>query len=263
MEKTIDQLRLAFQKANQARKLILLQRMGCKTKEEYFKLLENSKPVVKVKTSKVVKKKTIHIITILDASGSMSGGKYTNSCNGIRQEVEELKVDQDANYTYTFVEFVQRGKIIKNVVKASLKDLYLPFNGALGGDTPLYDTVYNTLRDLESISSDDKVLVKVYTDGGDNSSWPEYKKMSKDLIATLEKRGFVITFVATEQDMPRIVHDLSLNITNTLSVTNDSIGFQNAFFASNIARKAYTSSVAAGTDTNTGFYKKSVDLKNK
>jgi len=252
MSKQLEQ----FKKANQAYKLKLAQKAGFKTAQDYLNSLNGViKPPVVTNRSKPKVKPTIHVVDILDASGSMQGGKYTNSCAGIRSSLEDLRGNKDVNYTYTLVEFVQKNKVITpNFLSEVPKTV--SFNGADGRDTPLYNTVYTTLNRMNSaVGKDSKVLIKVYTDGGDNG-FPGFEKLCANLINKLEKENFTITFVATKADMPKIKADLSLEETNTLAVDNTSQGFARAFTESRGATMMYTASVVKGKDVSKGFYKK-------
>lgn len=44
-------------------------------------------------------KGTFHVIDILDATGSMQGGKYTNSVEGIKAGIKDLCNRKDVKYS--------------------------------------------------------------------------------------------------------------------------------------------------------------------
>ena len=250
-----------LKKANQAYKLRLAQNAGFSSVAEYKTFLTTPKikerktrritPVVSVKSKNRI---TIHVVDILDASGSMYGAKFENSKEGIMESLGDLRSNRDAKFTYSLVQFVDSSHVISPFFLSSLPS-YISFCNANGSNTPLYYTVYETLERLEKIVGADKVLVKVYTDGIDNAR-PGFTKLCKDIIARLQSKNFTVTFVATDRDMPKIVRDLSLDESNTLSVTNDSAGFTEAFTRSRVATATYASGASAGEDVSRGFYKK-------
>ncbi len=247
-----------FKKANKIYKAKLANNAGFLSIEEYLAYLTGPKRRAPKVVKKVLPKQTIHIVNILDASGSMDGGKYNNSCDGMRQELVELRNNKDVNYTYTFIEFVESGKVITHNFLSELPST-LGFWGANGRNTPLYHTVYESLTKVtKAISFSDKTLVKVYTDGGDNAL-TGYARKTGQLIKDLEKSNVTTTFVATKGDMPRIMADLSLEESNTLAVDNSAQGFMDAFNTSTTATMMYSSRVASGQSGEAltkGFYKK-------
>jgi len=259
MKSKQEQLK-SFKKANQAYKHTLATKAGFNSAEEYLKFLNGgAQRVVKVKKATAeVYKPTIHIVDVLDASGSMRGGKYLNSCEGIREGVKKLKENKEVNYTYSLIEFVQDKEIITHYFLSSLPKT-INFNGADGGDTPLYHTVYNTLNRLTAVvDKESKVLVKVYTDGLDNAR-TGFGIRTGELIKALERSNFTVAFVATKADMHKITRDLSLDESNTLAVENSAEGFRHAFRESIGATVLYSAKVASGQSGEAltkGFYKK-------
>lgn len=251
MKSREEQLR-SLRKANKAYKLKLAQKAGYITIEDYQKfLVKVSVPLVK-RPSKI--KPTIHICEILDSSGSMNGGKYNNSCEGIRSGIGDLRENKNVNYTYTFIEFIDSNKILThNFLSEVPTNVY--FNGATGNNTPLYHVVRTTLERLEkAVGKDSKVLVKVFTDGESNAL--EGPAPASKLIKKLQEENFTITFVATDRDLAKITRDLNLDESNTLAVQDSAEGFRKAFKMSNEATVMYTASVSRGEDVSKGFYKK-------
>ena len=120
--KNKEELLKQFKKANQAYKQKLIEKQGFKKIEDYLNFLLGKEPIKlksKLVSSKTIKKllPTIHIVDILDASGSMAGylgnSKYDNSKEGILNSIQDLKKVKDIKYTYSLVEFIQKG-LIKN-----------------------------------------------------------------------------------------------------------------------------------------------------
>ena len=148
--------------------------------------VDNFKTEVKVKPSKNTKseKKTIHIVHILDRSGSMEGSKLRAALEGINTEVAELQKDTTVDYFFTLVHFGS------DIVKAyretpinKVKNIYVSSNGM----TALYQAIGETLDGFPQTSP---VLVKIFTDGEENQSRGKYNNAAsvKELIDTLEQK---------------------------------------------------------------------------
>jgi len=246
-----------YKRANQGAKQKLAEKNGFGTKEEYLKYLEiQVKGEVPKRKSKAFPKKLpiVYNVDILDASGSMSGGKYNNSCVGVKKGFVDLAENKEVKFNFTLVEFVERGRI-NEPFTAVEKVPEFKFAGSVGNNTPLYRTVFDTITRMRKLAKGEKVLVKVYTDGGNNTEY-EYTAKCARLIKEVEKEGFTVTFVATEQDIVKITKDLSLDESNTLKVKNDARGFEMAFTSSLGSTQLYASKVSRGEDVSKGFYKK-------
>lgn len=264
----------SIKKANKVAREKMAQNAGFASSEVYLQFLQgNSTIAAKAVAPKKIaapkqtitgtfeKRPTIHIVDVLDASGSMdSMNKYKIATQGIQNGVYDLIGNSTANFTYSFTEFIDSSKIINHLFMSKDLPTSLAFAGPTGYNTPLYRTVYDLLTSLAaSVKDEDKVLVKIYTDGIDNAT-PGFRISAAKLIHTLNAKNFTITFVATVYDMPRIVEVLNLDESNTLGVTNDGAGFQEAFRSSSIATMSFVEKVSKGEDVLTGFYKKSGTL---
>lgn len=201
----------------------------------------------------------VHNVIILDGSGSMSGSKYNSAKKGIELDLQTCR---DENFaSYTFVEFNDTYSITTHCFMTLLTSVKLNFNGA-NSSTPLYRTVGETLeRLLEVVSSQDKVLVKIFTDGGENTSTGKYKDplVLADLIKKCEERGFTITFIGTKIDTETIVNSLKINSTNTLVHNNTGEGVATAFNVQAEATRGYSKRLKEGEDVTIGFYSKTVN----
>jgi hypothetical protein len=258
MEKTRTELIEAFKKANKQRRQKIVEKNGFKTPEEYMtSLLTLNKPPQTPKKAKVSKMKgTFYVIDILDATGSMSGGKYNNSKEGIVAGIKDLSPRKDVKYS--LIEFIELRKALNkpltDVIPSDVKTSGILFYGAHGGDTPLYKTVYEVIKGI-NVSKDDKVLVNVYTDGGNNTAY-EYTEMAAKLLNDVQKDNFTVTFVATPEDLARIKRDINIDDSNTLATANTAEGFKMSMGQTRSARTMYFASAEAGTDVLKGFYKK-------
>lgn len=210
---------------------------------------------------------TVHNVHLLDASGSMVGGKYKNAIGGIKEEIALLANDKSrVKYTQTIIEFtsgwgihgtVERRHTVVGDLKAALD--FVPM-GTDGG-TPLYEALGNTLELMkEKKKQGEKVLVKVFTDGGENSSAGRFAnpKVLFDLIKECEANDFTVTFVGTPTDTMTVIAKLGIDKSNTLTHNNTAEGVVFAFQQSASSTVSYSKSAIRGEDVTRGFYSKEV-----
>jgi Mg-chelatase subunit ChlD len=202
----------------------------------------------------------IHNVIILDGSGSMGGAKYESAKAGIALD---LQTCNNENFTsYSFVEFNNDSpiSITTHYWLTSLSEVNLKFNGAKSG-TPLYYTIGQTLEKLlQDIPKEDKVLVKIFTDGQNTLGYGKYSDPVElqPLIATCEARGFTITFIGTKQDTQEIIRNVKINVSNTLVHDNTGKGVETAFNVQAEATRGYSKRVSKGEDVTLGFYSKTI-----
>lgn len=211
-------------------------------------------------------KKTIHNIFLIDASGSMSGDKYDNVIMGVNTLLTSIKADVDTNNTVMIVEF--EGSHIRTMLPltSDIPAYYKPMG--TGGMTPLNQAIGETIEDVLSIrknyyEKEDKVLVNIFTDGGENSSKGKYSKPKSvsDLIKKVEEENFTVTFVGTQDEVNYAIQTLSMDFSNTLVHNNSAADITRSFNDTVMARSSYSKSVAAGLDVKKSFYTKSVETK--
>ena len=215
-------------------------------------------------------KARIHNVFIIDASGSMSGSKYDNAINGVNEVLLDIKKDTDTINTVTIVEFegrkISRRLDMENA--SSLPDKYREMG--TGGMTPLNQAVGETLDYIlkqrnSKFAKEDKVLVNVFTDGGENSSSGKYSNgyVLGEFIKTLEQDGFTVTFMGTQTEVQYATATLNLTASNTLVHTNTAASVKTSYDTTLRARKMYFKSVSLGEDVKTAFYSKTVESDNK
>ncbi len=199
----------------------------------------------------------IHNVIILDGSGSMEN-KYINAIHGVKLDLETCKNERFKSYS--FVEFNDHDRITTHNWLTPVDLVKLNFNGTLNG-TPLYFTIGQTLeRLLLEVPKEDKVLVKIFTDGQNTLNVGKYSnpKELQPLIVACEQRGFTITFIGTESDTLRIVKEVGINKSNTLVHNNTGEGVKTAFNIQAEATKGYTKRVANNENVTTEFYSKTI-----
>jgi Mg-chelatase subunit ChlD len=212
----------------------------------------------------------IHNVFIIDASGSMFGSKYETAITGINELLQDIKKDTDTENTVTVVEF--RGNEIKRVMDVVDADKLSGKYSGIGanGSTPLNQAVGETLEYIFGVrknyySSEDKVLVNVFTDGGENSSSGKYANYIYlgEYIKDLEKQGFTITFMGTKDEVNYATQSLNLSLSNTLVHTNTAASIKMSYGKTVRARQAFSKSVSAGQDATMNFYSKVIDSDQK
>jgi len=220
---------------------------------------ESPCPTTKAPVSKTTSKSrpTIHVVDVLDSSGSMSGGKHSAAKKGINMGVGGLKADTaNVNYTYTLCDFSD--DLIFRHVKSQLSEVK-EFKGNTRGSTALFDAIGTTIEKIKTdggtIKSTDKVLVNIYTDGQENASRHFTATAIDSLIKSLSEVGWTFTFIGTASDVAYAQRVLSIKDSNTLVHDNTARGLEKSFVANTAARTSYSSKVSAGEDVSEGFYK--------
>lgn len=219
-------------------------------------------------------KPLIHIIILLDKSGSMDegrnqleGSKYNNAIIGINEELNALKADTTATYLVTIIEFDSdyAGTAIKTIYDKIPLESIIAFSGSSPrGSTPLYEAVGITLLKYMRFVGEEKTLVKVFTDGGENQSlgiWSKYQgggKLLADTIAVAESKGFTVTFVGTQLDVDNMVTSAGLRTGNTMAYDGTARGMKMSMVHSTGDTIKYASKVAAGEEVTDNFYSKRV-----
>jgi len=209
-------------------------------------------------------KSMIHNVFIVDASGSMGGSKYDNAIIGLNTLVNGIREDNDSLNTLTIVEFEGR-RISTRINTTSTIPTFYKGMGT-GGMTPLNQAIGETLNLINETrkskyNSEDKVLVNIFTDGGENSSTGTYQNsdvLSK-LIKKLEGEGFTITFIGTDTEVNYAIQTLSMDASNTRVHDNTAADISRSFNATLNARTAYSKSVSRGEDVSKNFYTKTID----
>ena len=246
---------------------------GFKTSAEYLTALTNvvngtvapekvtsSKPAKKKVASKVGVRPVIFVFDVLDRSGSMGSGnnsKIAIANQGINSGLIKLREEESklgVDYKHLLVTFDGTVELGEVVPVASAK----PINIKSRGLTALNDAIVASIdRALTVKSKDDKVLINVYTDGGENASGTSTERV-KARIEACEKDGIVITFIGTTFDTATAIRIYSIHDSNTMSYDGTAKGMGQTMQSTNSARSAFSKKVVAGEDVSNGFYKKIV-----
>lgn len=261
-KKLFEDLLASFKRSNKERKLKLANKAGYATVEGYKEYLERQinvvlEPVVVAKpvdSSKNTVKPTIHIVDIIDCSGSMSGGKIRNAIKGINDGIKELQNSDIADYIYTICDFSDASDINFSYINKNIKEVG-KIDSSARGITALYDAIGITLGKVQdNVLKGEKVLVNIYTDGGENGSRIFSSVGISNLISVL-KDDYTVTFIGTSYDVAQVTTILSIESSNTLVYDGSATGLASSMTTNSIARTAYSKNVALGNDVSKGFFK--------
>lgn len=229
-----------------------------------------NKPSKKTTTTTVVDHLTVHDVHILDSSGSMMGGKYSAAIEGINADIiaskEASKANPNLTSTMTIVEFDNRIKT--HIFMQPIESVQPMKYKIMGNTTALFQAIGETIQTLiRNKNVEDKVLMKIFTDGGENSSTGIYSanigggcKALSDLIKEAEaKHNFTITFVGTKDDTRTMIDKLGVDVSNTLVHENTASSVKMSMDKTVASRSAYLMSAFAGEDVSKGFYSKTVN----
>lgn len=270
-QKTPAEQLAALKRSNKTAREVTSVRNGFKNYEEYKAHLENlisgkapkkenpiKKVIIKITRKKESKKPTIHLIDVLDSSGSMGGykkgTKFFNAIDGINNGVLEASQDKNVNYTYTMCLFGGWNEI-KFVNQQVSLDKVTPVKKSFDGLTALNDALCKTILLAESFPKKDKVLINVYTDGAENNSKVYSKKDVANLIEKNKKANIIITFIGTQNDTDFAIKNYKIEDSNTLVYDGSSEGIKMSMKTNSLARTAFSKKVVNNENVSTGFYK--------
>jgi len=196
----------------------------------------------------------IHVVDIADASGSMSGAKLTASIKGINLGIKQLKEDKTpVSYTYTLCDFSD-DVVFKHITERLNR--VTEFKTSSRGSTALLDAIgYSIYKVKETLKAGEKVLVNIYTDGEENSSYKFSRTEIGKAIEELSTQGWTFTFIGTARDVKTAQDLLKFDSSNTLVYDGTATGLERSFVTNNVARTQYSSRVSKGEDVSKGFFK--------
>jgi len=208
----------------------------------------------------------VHEVHLIDGSGSMST-KFKNAVAGINKDLSEsLKAAIATDIAGTFSIF-QFGDAFSesyhgNVTLAPITRFaeYQPIF-LCSGSTYLYGSIIHTINlILSKKAPEDKVLLKILTDGQDNASPRNYREAAAKLIKDVQaNNSFTVTFVGTKDDVHYVTHNLNVDISNTLIHDNTDMGIEKAYMKTALSSVQYRSKLSKGINVSLSFYGKSTD----
>ena len=132
-----------------------------------------------------MKEKFIHVVFVIDSSGSMSGSE-SDVVGGFNKTIAEQRAVKDGDCIVSLYEF---DSTVKKVYLGKKLDEVGDFDYKVGGMTRLYDGIGTAvdevgkwLNDMDESERPSKNLIVIITDGGENSSTEYRLKDIKDRI---------------------------------------------------------------------------------
>lgn len=185
------------------------------------------------------KSNAVHIICVLDRSGSMSSlaVEVINSFNNflIEQKAEKGKA------FLTLVLFDDKYEVLYD--RVDIQDVN-PLNDKMyyaRGMTGLYDAIGKAINSTE----DKDAMVLIQTDGYENSS-QEYNQSSiKELISKKEKLGWDFIFLGANIDTMAEGSKMGLDSSKSMSFEATDAGVMMAYNSMDMATKSYRSAKLA------------------
>lgn len=185
-------------------------------------------------------------LIVLDESGSM-GPIRAQAFNGANETIRIIRTAQHENaddrQMLTFVTFDQASDrkdirvLVDNQRIEEVKDLnweqYRP-----NGMTPLYDAMGISINALQKhVKEGDNVLVTVITDGAENASHIYTAEMIKELVASLNSKGWTFTYIGANQDSEQAAYGLGINSSMDFEASPAGTGMM--YDRMNSSRRAY------------------------
>jgi uncharacterized protein YegL len=200
--------------------------------------------------------KNIINLIILDASGSMES-IYNQALTGVNETIQTIQMGQeehpDLKQHLTLATFNSGTNYLK------VKYSYVPIDQvrkitsedySTRGCTALYDAMGEMISELKrKVTSEDRVLVTVITDGYENSSVHWSGSQIKCLIEELRHKGWTFTYIGANQDVEEIAG--SMGIRNTLAFEETEEGTKRMFEKESISRCNFFDWLSAYTEDET------------
>ena len=192
-------------------------------------------------------------LIILDESGSMSGLEKV-SVDGVNETIQTIKSSYEQlpeqKQLMTFVTFSDKyGKPYRKrfeLADISTVDTYQLSEYQPGGTTPLYDTMGDTLTELEKVATEnDIVLVTIITDGYENSSREYDAEKIRELVKRLDEKDWVFTYIGANQDA--ILEARKIGINNAMNYDADEDGTREMWEKEKRSRTFFMQKARVGT----------------
>lgn len=157
------------------------------------------------------------VFVVQDASGSMNSRRDA-TVSGFNEYVDELETNGEGNILLSLIQFdssvnsVYTSKDIHDVPRMENSD-FVP-----GGLTALYDGVGTALKQAElSAGENDKVLIVIMTDGGENSSRDHSQTDILSKIKNSRKKNWEFVFMGAGEEAWNAGAQLGIAQENTLN----------------------------------------------
>jgi len=230
-------------------------------------------------------KKTIHAVTIVDRSGSMTGYRK-RTIEGINANISALKaeVDADTEIINTQLQFASLGS---NWSKHDMEKDFIfarvgvPVQNLLdmteadyvtGGGTPLIDAIGHAIEKVKEFHGDKlgddnlKIIVTVFTDGEENSSQKWSKDDVKKMIEHFQSDGkWTFTFVGcgSFENVSSTSTSYGISAANTVAYVDSELGRTEAYNKIATSYSNFTRAAKLGVVDNDLFTEKAMPEEKK
>jgi Mg-chelatase subunit ChlD len=183
---------------------------------------------------------TVEILVIADRSGSMSAIK-DDAIGGFNSFLEEQqRIDGDA--AMTLVLFDDRYEVPVESqdlqkVKPLTESTFVP-----RGMTAMNDAIGRAVNDLIS-RNPEKAIICILTDGMENASKEFTTPQIKELMKTVESKGWEVVYLAANQDA--FSEGSIRGITNNINFAATSKGIRDAYATMNTTATTYRTNLNA------------------
>lgn len=142
--------------------------------------------------------KTLHVVVLLDRSGSMQARKADHE-GGLRSFIEDQK-SVDGDVRFTLIQFDDA-----NPCEVVYDDVPITDVGTVElvprGGTPLLDAIFKSIAHVEKkIGTDTNVVFMIITDGEENQSREATKQGVQSAIKEHEAKGWVVLYLGANVD---------------------------------------------------------------
>lgn len=183
-----------------------------------------------------IKMKTLHVVSILDRSGSMRGSEteVIGAYNSFIEDQKKLAKDKAVKIKTTLVLFDDRYEEVYSKVPVEQTPELTKETYYTRGMTAYFDAVGKTITKFDDKK---KVIFFIETDGHENAS-KEYNASSiKSLVEKKKKDGWDFNFVGADLDAATVQNlsgSMGIAAGKTLSFAKTSAGYatRNAAFSS-------------------------------
>lgn len=177
--------------------------------------------------------KTVHLVSILDRSGSMGGSEteVINAYNAFIADHKKIAKKEGATFKVTLVLFDHQVETLYKKVPIDNVKTLTASDYTIRGMTSLNDAVGSTIR---AFNDKKRVIFFIETDGMENSSKEYSANTVKDLVKDKTKAGWDFNFVGA--DLTKQAADLlggSIGINKTMVMAKSAAGYssRNATFS--------------------------------
>lgn len=242
-EETAQELLDTFNKAR-TREQEVAEKAGFNSIEKYKEYLEMKIKLEELGENGSKEEIIIEHIAVLDCSYSMGGRDIINARSGLKEDFNSI----DKSDTYKLIPF---GNIVDEAIEITSERDFSKFSATMGA-TALYDATAKAI-DL-AVKSDNKCLIKIFTDGGENSSIIN-KSALKEKMEEAKSLHITVTFIGLKDTIKGLVNSLNVSESNTLTYDGSPEGMKKSFKQMSRSTVAYTAKAKAGEDVTEGFYK--------